>query len=133
MPQKEDFQHRLEDLSDFFVTYILEVNPQIVVRLEIVGPKGLRLFFFFQAEDGIRDADVTGVQTCALPIWTKSFPSAIRSWGVSSERIVPVTPASRSRCSAWAGDGPMATLSCRSCTKSIANSKIGRASCRERV
>src|SRR5690554_5083688 len=27
-----------------------------------------RLSFFFQAEDGIRDADVTGVQTCALPI-----------------------------------------------------------------
>src|SRR5690554_7367084 len=26
------------------------------------------IFFFFQAEDGIRDADVTGVQTCALPI-----------------------------------------------------------------
>ena len=26
------------------------------------------LFFFFQAEDGIRDYEVTGVQTCALPI-----------------------------------------------------------------
>src|SRR6266540_5314276 len=26
------------------------------------------VFFFFQAEDGIRDRDVTGVQTCALPI-----------------------------------------------------------------
>src|SRR5206468_6108399 len=26
------------------------------------------LFFFFQAEDGIRDLIVTGVQTCALPI-----------------------------------------------------------------
>src|SRR5216683_3943343 len=26
-------------------------------------------FFFFQAEDGIRDLIVTGVQTCALPIW----------------------------------------------------------------
>src|SRR2546429_6749719 len=26
-------------------------------------------FFFFQAEDGIRDAAVTGVQTCALPIY----------------------------------------------------------------
>ena len=25
--------------------------------------------FFFQAEDGIRDWSVTGVQTCALPIW----------------------------------------------------------------
>src|SRR5206468_9652616 len=28
------------------------------------------LFFFFQAEDGIRDLIVTGVQTCALPIST---------------------------------------------------------------
>src|SRR5256885_2461055 len=28
------------------------------------------LFFFFQAEDGIRDYKVTGVQTCALPIFT---------------------------------------------------------------
>src|SRR5260370_41776156 len=27
------------------------------------------LFFFFQAEDGIRDSSVTGVQTCALPIF----------------------------------------------------------------
>src|SRR5256884_9273190 len=27
-------------------------------------------FFFFQAEDGIRDVAVTGVQTCALPIYT---------------------------------------------------------------
>src|SRR5699024_11713598 len=31
-------------------------------------------FFFFQAEDGIRDRNVTGVQTCALPI----FPSKER-------------------------------------------------------
>src|SRR2546428_7687165 len=29
-------------------------------------------FFFFQAEDGIRDLIVTGVQTCALPIYSKS-------------------------------------------------------------
>src|SRR5207302_5228677 len=29
----------------------------------------LSVFFFFQAEDGIRDFHVTGVQTCALPIW----------------------------------------------------------------
>src|SRR5206468_5754747 len=32
-------------------------------------------FFFFQAEDGIRDLIVTGVQTCALPI----FPSKART------------------------------------------------------
>src|SRR2546429_106932 len=30
--------------------------------------RGERFFFFFQAEDGIRDVAVTGVQTCALPI-----------------------------------------------------------------
>src|SRR5207244_5227922 len=29
-------------------------------------------FFFFQAEDGIRDDLVTGVQTCALPIWRRA-------------------------------------------------------------
>src|SRR2546427_6887988 len=29
------------------------------------------VFFFFQAEDGIRDLTVTGVQTCALPIWIR--------------------------------------------------------------
>src|SRR5207245_4286831 len=31
-------------------------------------------YFFFQAEDGIRDATVTGVQTCALPILVGSEP-----------------------------------------------------------
>src|SRR3712207_9161401 len=31
------------------------------------------VFFFFQAEDGIRDIGVTGVQTCALPIFGKLF------------------------------------------------------------
>src|SRR5207253_7087607 len=35
---------------------------------------GLALFFFFQAEDGIRDGHVTGVQTCALPIFSLPFP-----------------------------------------------------------
>src|SRR3712207_7645162 len=30
------------------------------------------MVFFFQAEDGIRDIGVTGVQTCALPIWVSA-------------------------------------------------------------
>src|SRR5699024_11371857 len=34
----------------------------------------LILFFVFQAEDGIRDRNVTGVQTCALPIWRLEPP-----------------------------------------------------------
>src|SRR5207249_8505763 len=33
-----------------------------------LGTVILCFFFFFQAEDGIRDRNVTGVQTCALPI-----------------------------------------------------------------
>src|SRR2546430_17393006 len=45
-------------------------------------------FFFFQAEDGIRDLTVTGVQTCALPISAKPYAlltAAVRQagrWGV---------------------------------------------------
>src|SRR5687768_18601374 len=34
----------------------------------------LFVFFFFQAEDGIRDVAVTGVQTCALPIFRDGAP-----------------------------------------------------------
>jgi len=34
----------------------------------VAGVSGC-LCFCFQAEDGIRDREVTGVQTCALPIW----------------------------------------------------------------
>src|SRR5688572_13981785 len=36
-------------------------------------------FFFFQAEDGIRDLTVTGVQTCALPIFAWIGPGAAPS------------------------------------------------------
>src|SRR5471032_3157703 len=36
-------------------------------------------FFFFQAEDGIRDRDVTGVQTCALPIFDLSKVKLLES------------------------------------------------------
>src|SRR5437763_9516768 len=34
----------------------------------MLRPSRCRILFFFQAEDGIRDTSVTGVQTCALPI-----------------------------------------------------------------
>src|SRR2546426_3727391 len=34
------------------------------------------IFFFFQAEDGIRDYKVTGVQTCALPISNRTISSS---------------------------------------------------------
>src|SRR2546427_8970216 len=48
-----------------------DMNPPVgqrVVKFFVVSLFG---FFFFQAEDGIRDLTVTGVQTCALPICTR--------------------------------------------------------------
>src|SRR3989449_8384932 len=45
-------------------------------------------FFFFQAEDGIRDVAVTGVQTCALPILSVAPPGLLPSATV----MVPLTP-----------------------------------------
>src|SRR5439155_11694931 len=42
-------------------------------------------FFFFQAEDGIRDGHVTGVQTCALPI----FADAVRNRRRPRGRLQP--------------------------------------------
>src|SRR5207247_297588 len=53
-------------------------------------------FFFFQAEDGIRDPLVTGVQTCALPIWKRGLPFAAQSrcypGGVPGQLLFPAEP-----------------------------------------
>src|SRR5690349_5931230 len=43
----------------------------------------LYIFFFFQAEDGIRDLYVTGVQTCALPIFQPKYDIAIVGGGLA--------------------------------------------------
>src|SRR5207237_6880600 len=57
-------------------------------------------FFFFQAEDGIRDSSVTGVQTCALPIlipsvsgtttWSRAFTRSIASYWPLQRSQYPV-------------------------------------------
>src|SRR2546430_7876181 len=52
------------------------INIVICVKWE-VAMSSLQesvFFFFFQAEDGIRDLTVTGVQTCALPISVQTPP-----------------------------------------------------------
>src|SRR5256885_9035710 len=51
-------------------------------------------FFFFQAEDGIRDYKVTGVQTCALPIY---LPGANLDRDCRTERQLPQYQASQTR------------------------------------
>src|SRR5256886_10105653 len=52
----------------------------------------LSLFFFFQAEDGIRDLTVTGVQTCALPISTGTPPSVIGTQPAGARGVVDSGP-----------------------------------------
>src|SRR2546426_8920805 len=44
--------------------------------------------FFFQAEDGIRDYKVTGVQTCALPIFRGNAPARDAREGSVAEIVV---------------------------------------------
>src|SRR2546429_6106637 len=44
-------------------------------------------FFFFQAEDGIRDVAVTGVQTCALPILVEMMKRSNLDYGIVVRKI----------------------------------------------
>src|SRR2546422_6905415 len=57
-------------------------------------------FFFFQAEDGIRDVAVTGVQTCALPISSGFSPRSRSPWSSSAlrSRACPPRWISRKAC-----------------------------------
>src|SRR5260370_22252195 len=49
-------------------------------------------FFFFQAEDGIRDSSVTGVQTCALPISSPvTLPLPLKNPKISSVSVLTGT------------------------------------------
>src|SRR5690349_22471546 len=48
----------------------------------------LFFFFFFQAEDGIRDLYVTGVQTCALPIFVADLSEGKRARVLAPEAII---------------------------------------------
>ena len=56
----------------------------VTTSIDMVGDaaKVMFVFFFFQAEDGIRDIGVTGVQTCALPIYSnhRSEFTRFKSW-----------------------------------------------------
>src|SRR5258706_11756283 len=55
-------------------------QAELAVAVPLLVPeKSVKFFFFFQAEDGIRDWSVTGVQTCALPIsrWLKGHETPL--------------------------------------------------------
>src|SRR5260370_42617564 len=100
------------------------------------------ILFFFQAEDGIRDSSVTGVQTCALPISVDQVSDGVRfgpsktnvrntgavlaasvslGGSITGTDVAPVCP-----CIGLPGAGLPSKVSRRIL-------QIGRASCRERV
>src|SRR5689334_23914098 len=97
------------------------------------GTLRLVLCFFFQAEDGIRDGTVTGVQTCALPIFTMVGCFTTGQIG-SHEKFVLAKPivgsvasVPEATCTAGSGDQLIKLQDLKQVHQ------IGRASCRERV
>src|SRR5207302_3619372 len=94
-------------------------------------------FFFFQAEDGIRDFHVTGVQTCALPIYyPRSHPSPLETCGC----IADIDPATGHATIYMTSQAPHAHRTLFAMVAGlpeqnirIVSPEIGRASCRERV
>src|SRR2546430_10348706 len=105
-----------EGTSQYVMSFVLRTNDSLD-------------FFFFQAEDGIRDLTVTGVQTCALPIWRgQALEAHARyrqrdSHGVRRHQVRVRSGEARRPSH---GDG----LESRAAQDEV---QIGRASCRERV
>src|SRR5271167_4691190 len=65
----------------------------------IMMNEGLQCFFFFQAEDGIRARNVTGVQTCALPISSSACCSAnFTATNLSPSATAPTSSTPAARC-----------------------------------
>src|SRR2546430_4022395 len=86
------------------------------------------VFFFFQAEDGIRDLTVTGVQTCALPILNSVFTLGLLV-GLSVYDTTYGTTLGNLGWEEVRFPKPVLIGD----TLRAATTEIGRASCRERV
>src|SRR5699024_11543257 len=86
---------------------------------------------FFQAEDGIRDRNVTGVQTCALPILC-----SVTFRERSVEEVIDVAQKAGLQGIEWGADVHVPPGNLRRAMKvydKTVAAEIGRASCRERV
>src|SRR5256885_8041519 len=97
----------------------------------MIADLSFAFLFFFQAEDGIRDYKVTGVQTCALPIWLpverlQQQHELVRLPLPRASDVPAPVAGVRSRFALRLIRTPFLCMPDTSC-------KIGRASCRERV
>src|SRR2546430_13415067 len=89
------------------------------------------LSFFFQAEDGIRDLTVTGVQTCALPIFEEAGSEG--AVATSSGRTAVVNDGTGGYGSFASSFFNSASIMMYGNAPTTMEPEIGRASCRERV
>src|SRR5690606_39833808 len=93
---------------------------------------------FFQAEDGIRDFHVTGVQTCALPIWPagpagRSPPGAVAAPSIAARPAAGSTGFHRAAgLAGWTPPIPVAARTADPPAGLDPADEIGRASWRER-
>src|SRR3712207_7227471 len=122
---------RVKSLSCSTISYIYQKYIYLLLYFQSEIIFGLFFFFFFQAEDGIRDIGVTGVQTCALPIFMNRL-AAIDS--VTRSRGVSLRPTAGSRRSSSVSATAAADRTVRVTVLDVLSVvQIGRASCRERV
>src|SRR5699024_11436065 len=80
------------DVSTVRCVYV-DVSAALVADVYCVMKVG---YFFFQAEDGIRGRNVTGVQTCALPIWPHRASTVVGCPGPPVPESAPTTSQSAS-------------------------------------
>src|SRR5688500_19904297 len=120
-------------LQSHILKDILKQIFDIISVYAMLRPPMMRvvLFIFFQAEDGIRDYKVTGVQTCALPICTSA--------GIGQTTVAPpplrqneTTVIAFGSCNREDRPQPLWTVIGRQ-KPDVFVWQIGRASCREGV
>src|SRR3712207_9470269 len=81
------------------------------------------MYFFFQAEDGIRYIGVTGVQTCALPISRTVYPNVSVPVKPGSGVYVTEPSASTTTWPCWGAPGTAVTVRASLDRKSVAEGK----------
>src|SRR5256886_8632638 len=110
-----------------------DLGPIDVLIANAGGPPStLFATFFFQAEDGIRDLTVTGVQTCALPIFADQADQSTSQPPVQAAQQTPAQLQQLVAPIALYPDALVAQVLAASTYPDQIVEEIGRASCRER-